>query len=313
MQCLNCGGAFEWAGGGQHARCVRCLSMFSQQNGQLTPIVVQAPGGGFNPEFNAIFAQNLGFGPPPPGAQPMPPPPQHNLGAGTFDMGGGQQLHVKINGKTPENYLKDKASSMIWGWIIGAVILGIVVLTFVGVEAAYRDLGSVSAETSNLGLEADISGFDVQAVFYVPIVIADIFVKGGYMEWDTDLKETVGNSTTTTSNDGNDPVYGVGVQNKVLEAMACGVPVVATRFAIAGLHSAAQGRFLLADTPAAFAERTIQLLSDAPLARRIGLSGQAYARTYHSWERSASLFEALYAEDPPAGLVAPERDIVMVA
>lgn len=114
---------------------MRCLSMFNHENGRLTPIVVQAPGGGFNPEFNAMFAQNLGFGPPPPGAQPMPPPqqPQHNLGAGTFDVGGGHQLHVKINGKTPENYLKDKASSMIWGWIIGAVILGIVVITFVGV------------------------------------------------------------------------------------------------------------------------------------------------------------------------------------
>jgi hypothetical protein len=115
--------------------------MFNHENGQLTPIVVQAPGGGFNPEFNAIFAQNLGFGPPPPGAQPMQQPmpqpmqqgPQHNMAAGTFDLGGGHQLKVKINGKTPENYLKDKASSMIWGWIIGAVILGIVVLTFVGV------------------------------------------------------------------------------------------------------------------------------------------------------------------------------------
>jgi hypothetical protein len=107
--------------------------MFNNENGRLTPIIVQAPGGGFNPEFNAIFAQNLGFGPPPPGAQPMPPPPQHNLAAGTFDMGGGHQLKLKINGKTPENYLKDKASSMIWGWIIGAVILGLVVITFVGI------------------------------------------------------------------------------------------------------------------------------------------------------------------------------------
>jgi len=133
---------------------MRCLSLFNQENGQLTPIIVEAPGGGFNPEFNAIFAQNLGFGPPPPGAQPMPPPqqqqqfggpppgfqqqqgpqgPQHNAGAGVFDMGGGQQLHVKINGKTPEGYLKDKASSMIWGWIIGGVILLLIVLIFGGV------------------------------------------------------------------------------------------------------------------------------------------------------------------------------------
>ena len=122
---------------------MRCLSLFQIQGGQLTPMVVSPPGGGYDPNFNAMFAQNLGFGPPPPGAQPMPPPqqqqygqpqqPQHNFAQGTADLGGGQQLQVKINGKTPENYLKDKASSMIWGWIIGAVILGLVLLTFVGV------------------------------------------------------------------------------------------------------------------------------------------------------------------------------------
>ncbi len=161
MQCLNCGGQFEWAGGGKYARCMRCLSLFTFDGGALTPIVVQAPGGGFNPEFNAVFAQNLGFGPPPPGAQPMPPPmqphaggygqpqqqQQHNLAAGTFDMGGGQQLRVKINGKTPEGYLKDKASSMIWGWIIGAVILGILLLSFGGI-GIYVWMSAKNASTS---------------------------------------------------------------------------------------------------------------------------------------------------------------------
>lgn len=85
-------------------------------------------------------------------------------------------------------------------------------LTFVGVEAAYRDLGSVSADTANLGLEADISGYDLQGVFYVPIVIADIFLKAGVIEWEADLTETIGSDVETTTNDGNDPVYGVGVQ-----------------------------------------------------------------------------------------------------
>src|SRR5262245_58494979 len=119
MQCLNCGGAFEFAGGGQHARCTRCLALFSNNHGPLTPIRVEAPGGGYNPDFNAMFARNLGFGPPPPGAGPhnAPQQPQHNLGKGTFDMGGGQQLQLTIDGKNPENFLKDKASSMIWGWI----------------------------------------------------------------------------------------------------------------------------------------------------------------------------------------------------
>jgi len=122
MQCLSCGGGFEWAGNGQYARCVRCLALFSNQGGQLTPIVVEAPGGGHNPEFNAMFAKNLGFG---------PPPNQHP--PGSFDMGGGQRLQVTINGKDPEKFAKDEVKSMIWGWIIGGIILVVMVLVIGGV------------------------------------------------------------------------------------------------------------------------------------------------------------------------------------
>ena len=102
MTCVNCGGAFEYAQGGKYCRCVRCLTLFTNEMGRLTPIHVEAPGGGHNPEFNAIFARNLGFGPPP---------------------NQGPQLHVRINGQTPESYAKNQVSSMVWGWIIGAVIL----------------------------------------------------------------------------------------------------------------------------------------------------------------------------------------------
>src|SRR4051812_8860578 len=133
MQCLYCGGPFEWAGGGQTARCMRCLNIFGHANGQLTPVIVKAPDGSWNPDFNVVFAQNLGFGPPPPGAQPRPPPEQqHNLAKGQFDMGGGYKLQLKVDGKTPENFLKDKASGMIWGWIIGGIILVLLVLGGLG-------------------------------------------------------------------------------------------------------------------------------------------------------------------------------------
>lgn len=154
MQCLNCGGGFEWAGNGQYARCTRCLSLFGNQNGQLMPIQPQAPGGGHDPQFNAMYAQNLGFGPPPPGAgmQGMPPQAQaqpNNFAQGTFDMGGGQQVKLTVDGKSPEDYLKNKASSMIWGWIIGAIILGIMVITALGfgiyIYAATKDSGSASS------------------------------------------------------------------------------------------------------------------------------------------------------------------------
>jgi hypothetical protein len=72
---------------------------------------------------------------PPQGGQGMQQPqqPQHNLGAGTFDMGGGAQLQVQIDGKSPENFVKDKASQMIWGWVIGAIIVVVMLLVLGGV------------------------------------------------------------------------------------------------------------------------------------------------------------------------------------
>lgn len=67
----------------------------------------------------------------PPAAAPQTP--QHDVAAGTFNLGGGHQLRVKIDGRTPENFLEYKASQKVWGWIIGAVIVGLMVLTLVGV------------------------------------------------------------------------------------------------------------------------------------------------------------------------------------
>lgn len=218
MQCLNCGGAFEYAGGGQYARCTRCLALFSNNQGHLTPIVVEAPGGGHNPEFNAMFARNLGFG---------PPPPQHNLAQGTFDMGGGHQLQVTVDGKSPENYLKDKASSMIWGWIIGAVILGIVVLTFVGVGiyvyVVAKDSGSgASAKTASAaswdgkstfeckgndamtltGIKANVSGTAIKASANCQLTLTGVDITAGVgIEASGNAKVTMtGGSIKATTN-----------------------------------------------------------------------------------------------------------------
>ncbi|MEO8797936.1 MAG: hypothetical protein ABI551_08635 [Polyangiaceae bacterium] len=104
---MSCGGALSWAANGQQAQCTRCQSLFTNQNGQLVP---------------------AGY----PNAQTQP---QHNIAAGTFDMGGGQQVRVQINGKSPESFLKDKASSTIWGWVIGAIFIVFFVLVVLGLGA----------------------------------------------------------------------------------------------------------------------------------------------------------------------------------
>lgn len=94
--------------------------------------------------------------------------------------------------------------------------------------------------------------------------------------------------------------YGVGIQNKVLEAMACGVPVVGTRVAGDGLLSERPIGFLLADDEAAFAAAVLQLLNDDHVALKLGRQGQGYVRSTHSWESAAHQFEDLYAARPAA-------------
>lgn len=79
------------------------------------------------------------------------PPPQNNYSQGTFDMGGGQQLRVKINGQTPENYLKNRASGMVWGWIIGLGVVAVLVIGggILGIYVYMKAKSDISDVASN--------------------------------------------------------------------------------------------------------------------------------------------------------------------
>jgi sugar transferase (PEP-CTERM/EpsH1 system associated) len=78
-------------------------------------------------------------------------------------------------------------------------------------------------------------------------------------------------------------VYSVGIQNKVLEAMALGTPVVVAAQAAEAL-SARPGRDLLtAETAQEFAQATLRLLEDAALRDTLSQGGRAYVEQHHDW------------------------------
>jgi len=59
---------------------------------------------------------------------------------------------------------------------------------------------------------ADFTGYDVAAVGYLPLGIADIFAKAGMIAWDADFSLDAGGSSVSVSDDGEDPFYGLGFQ-----------------------------------------------------------------------------------------------------
>ncbi|MCC7053603.1 MAG: glycosyltransferase [Gemmatimonadaceae bacterium] len=77
-------------------------------------------------------------------------------------------------------------------------------------------------------------------------------------------------------------IGGSGVRMKLLEAFSAGMPTVTTTDGAAGLHVTDGTELLVADAPAAFAERVVRLLRDRDLRDRLRRSGHAYLTANHS-------------------------------
>jgi sugar transferase (PEP-CTERM/EpsH1 system associated) len=91
-------------------------------------------------------------------------------------------------------------------------------------------------------------------------------------------------------------VVKVGIQNKLLEAMAMATPAVSSRIGAAGLAADAGRDLLVADSPVQFSEQVLELLHDPKRAASIGWAGHAYVQQHHSWARAAQTLETLYGE-----------------
>lgn len=87
---------------------------------------------------------------------------------------------------------------------------------------------------------------------------------------------------------------GSGIQNKVLEAMATGTPVVSSSYGIASLPVESGTHLLVANDSEEFAQSVIQLLSDHKLNHHIVTNAHHLVQQNFTWEQVEKILELTY-------------------
>jgi polysaccharide biosynthesis protein PslH len=86
-----------------------------------------------------------------------------------------------------------------------------------------------------------------------------------------------------------------GTQNKILEAMAMGVPVVCSTLAARGVDAVVGEHLLAAGDPQGYADAIVGLLEDDAARMRIAAAGRARVETHHSWDVAMARLDQLLA------------------
>ena len=107
-----------------------------------------------------------------------------------------------------------------------------------------------------------------------------------------DMRDYVGRAEVMLS----PMVYSVGIQNKVLEAMALGTPVVVASQPAEALNARAGRDMLVAQTAQEFADAALRLFNDAALRATLSECGQNYIKQHHNWWSIAGQFVEVYEQ-----------------
>ena len=86
-----------------------------------------------------------------------------------------------------------------------------------------------------------------------------------------------------------------GLQNKILEAMAAGVPVVTNSLGYEGIDAQRDADLFVEDQPDRFAQQVIRLLNEPQLRERLAQNGQRVIEQHYDWETNLRHLEQILA------------------
>lgn len=84
-----------------------------------------------------------------------------------------------------------------------------------------------------------------------------------------------------------------GTQNKILEAMAMGVPVVTSSLGAAGVDAEPTQHFAVADTPQAYAQAILEIVGRPAERARLATAGRMRMLSHHAWQHSMVRMEEM--------------------
>lgn len=89
---------------------------------------------------------------------------------------------------------------------------------------------------------------------------------------------------------------GSGIKNKLLEALATGLPSVVTPRALAGLAVTPGRHLLVGENEDQLAAQLVHVLADDETAQALSRAGREYVSANHTWEAVGRAYERVYAE-----------------
>jgi len=84
-----------------------------------------------------------------------------------------------------------------------------------------------------------------------------------------------------------------GTQNKILEAMAMGVPVVTSSVAAGGVDAEPENHLLVADTPQQIAAAVLRITQNPAQRQHFAKSGRERMLSHHAWPRSMQRLDGI--------------------
>ncbi|MCB9164973.1 MAG: glycosyltransferase [Flavobacteriales bacterium] len=105
---------------------------------------------------------------------------------------------------------------------------------------------------------------------------------------------------------------GTGLQNKLLEAMAMGIPCITSSLANNAVQAVPGESILIGQSPKDYADHILRLLDDEVERERLAEAGSRFVRTHFDWERSAAHLEELLVRSTRRVAAAMDQPVARV-